>query len=732
LSANWNVVSGDFARNASGYLSPVSTSNLAVLNGVSATNVSASVTLTNLLAGQSAALVVRYQGTGDANYYDGFISRTGNTYSASIYKNVNGTATLLTSMPIPAVLFNGTGTIQFEAEGPSLRLFVVKAGTPTPVAAVADYAITTPGSVGIRGSAGAQFSNYAVNAVTLTAPVIAPPFTDPLVATSDGQLGPNWLDVSSDFASNAAGYQAPVEKSPANVAVLNGVAAINVSESVSVTNLLSGQSAALVARYQGPGDANYYLATINRTGNVFTAMIDKNIKGVYTLLVSTPVPASLFNGTGTIQFEAEGPSLRLLVVKAGTPTVIAAVADSSITTPGSVGIRGSAGAQLSNFSASAVTLTNPSIAPSFTDPLAPTLDRQLGANWIDVAGDFASNAAGNLAAVVTSPPNIAVLNGVAATNVSESVMVTNLLSGQSAGLVARYQGTGDANYYLGAISRSGNIFTAMIYKNIKGVYTLLVSAPVSASLFNGTGVIQFEAEGPSLRLFVVKAGAPTLVAAAADQSITTPGSVGIRGAAGTQFSNYTVNPVTLTVPSITPSFTDNFAATLDGQLSANWVVQAGDFVHNAAGNMAPISTSAVSLGLLNGVATADVIESVTVTNLLSGQSAALVARYQGPSDANYYDAVISRTGAAYKATIYKNIKGIPTVLISAAVPASLFNGTGTIQLSVIGSSLQMFVFKGATPTLVASTSDHSITAAGSVGIRGSAGTQFSAYNAASA
>jgi hypothetical protein len=501
---------------------------------------------------------------------------------------------------------------------------------------------------------------------------------------------------------------------------------------VTLTNLLSGQPAALVARYQGPGDANYYEGVISRTGNAYTASIYKNIKGTPTLLTSVPIPATLFNGTGTIQFEAEGPSLRLFVVKAGTPTLVAAVADYAITTPGSVGIRGAVSAQFSNYAVNAVTLTSPSIAPSFTDPLAATADGQLGPNWLDVSGDFASNAAGNLAAVEKSPMNVAVLNGVAATNISESVMATNLLSGQSVGLVARYQGAGDANYYLGAISRSGNAYTAWIYKNIKGVYTLLTTAPVAASLFNGTGVIQFEAEGPSLRLFVVKAGTPMLVAAAADQSITTPGSVGIRGGTGSQFSNFAVNPVTLTTPSISPSFTDTFAATPDGQLSTNWVVQSGDFVHNAAGNLVPVSTSATSLALLNGVAAADVTESVTVTNLLSGKTAALVARYQGPGDANYYDAVISRTGNTYTAMIYKNIKGTATLLTHAAVSASLFNGTGTIQFTVIGSSLQMFVLKGATPMLVASVTDHTITAAGSVGIRGSAGTQFSNFMAASA
>ncbi len=624
----------------------------------------------------------------------------------------------------PATVFNGTGTTLFEAEGSSLRLFVVKNARrpsprqPTPLS-------RRPAALASGGKRTAQLNNYAANVVTLTSPTIAPTFTDLFAATPDGQLNTNWLNQAGDFALNTAGNMAGVSTTSPNLAVLNGVTVANVSESVGVVNLLAGQTAALIARYQGLGNKNLYYGGITRTGNVFYAQIYKNINGVATALANVAISATVFNGTGTIQFEVEGSSLRLFVVKNGTATLIAQATDTAITAAGSVGIWSNAAAQFNTFSASTVTLANPSIIPEFTDIFAATPDGQLDTNWLNQAGDFNRGLLGTMTAVSLTTANVAVLNNVEAANVAESVTVTSLLPGQTAGLVARYQGLGDANYYLGAISRSGNAFTAQIYKNIKGVLTLLTSAPVAATVFNGTGTLEFEVEGASLRLFIVNSQGTLIPAAEAlDTSITAAGSIGFRGAGNTQFSNYNANAVTLTTPVIAPTFADNFAPTPDGQLNANWLNLAGNFGETNGSAIGQVAGKNVAV--LNGANAADVSVQanidLTAASVAVGSYAGLVARYAGPLNANMYLAFVTKlANGRLQPYIERNLNGTLTVLSTGATVADT---AGTLTFQVEGSSLKLFL----NGTLISFAQDTALKT-GSVGMYASSGAAEKGFQA---
>src|SRR5262249_25628945 len=148
-------------------------------------------------------------------------------------------------------------------------------------------------------------------------------------------------------------------------------------------------------------------------------------------------------------------------------------------------------------------------------------------------------------------------------------------NGARSGLIARYSGPGDNNYYLGMVYNNNGVYEAHIYlKN--GNFTLLADQPIPG--FSGSGHLEFMVICKQLALFVDG----TLRASAYDSTITGAGLVGVRGFAGT-FDNFdVVNQPPLTAP---PTFTDSFASPQNGvPLSRVWSPQTGVFTiqNNAA------------------------------------------------------------------------------------------------------------------------------------------------------
>src|SRR5439155_1353830 len=93
--------------------------------------------------------------------------------------------------------------------------------------------------------------------------------------------------------------------------------------------------------------------------------------------------------------------------------------------------------------------------------------------------------------------NLSTVNGINQADVSVTASVV-LTSGQTVGLVRRYGGALDSNYYLAQFSSSGSGFQATIWKNIGGVYTRLVTGLTVSS---GTGTLEFKTMGSTLQLF---------------------------------------------------------------------------------------------------------------------------------------------------------------------------------------------------------------------------------------
>jgi len=268
----------------------------------------------------------------------------------------------------------------------------------------------------------------------------------------------------------------------------------------------------------------------------------------------------------------------------------------------------------------------------FTDDFNRANSANLGPNWTTTVGSVGVT---NNASVSTGATNIAVVNGVSTANVALQADVQVPINGQSDGLVARYGGTGDVNYYRADLFNFNGTAYARIYSNVNGTITFLSQSPVSSN----TGTLRFEVSGSSQRLFFNN----TLVASANDTALTT-GGVGIYQASSNvvldNFSVTDISPVAQTLP-----LSDDFNTSLNGGLNTDrWTNQSGAF--RVTGGVAS-GFGEIALATVNGVNAANVAVQADVAVNALGQSSLLLARYGGPGDQNYYRADLVNYNGAF-------------------------------------------------------------------------------------
>ncbi len=650
-----------------------SDSNLSTINGLDASDVSATVTV-SLGASQWAAVVARYSGPLESNFYLGQLLGNGNgTFTPTIWKNVDG---VWTKLATGANVLTGAGDLEFETVGPSLKLIFNKK-----LLAFADDTDLTGGSVGMRIGHGTAVSQFQVADATPTTPAL--PFLDNFSTTSDGsQLDHNWIDQTGNIT--VVGGKATGTAS-FNLSTVNGLNVPDVATTLGIA-LSGSQWASLVTRYSGPLEDNFYLGQIVGNGNgTFTPSIWKKVNGVWTTLSTG---ANVNSANGTLEFESVGPSLKLLL-----NSNLVAYADDTDLTTGTVGMRISKDAAITSFGASAVTLLTPTLP--FTDNFSMTSDgSQLDRNWIDQTGNVtvvAGKATGK------GSFNLSTLNGVKIADVSATVDIT-LTGSQWASLVTRYSGPLEDNFYLGQLVGNGNgTFTPSIWKKVNGVWTKLnTGANVNAA--NGT--LEFESVGPSLKLIL----AGKLLAWADDTSLTT-GSVGMRLSQNAAVANFTATAITQLTPTL--PFSDNFSMTSDGsQLDRNWTDQTGNIT--VVGGKATGEDS-FNLSTVNGINQGDVSTSLGI-NLTGSQWASLVTRYAGPLEGNFYvGQLVGNGNGTFTPSIWKKVNGVWTKLNTGA---NVNNASGTLEFEAQGPSLKLIL----NSTILTWADDTDLTT-GSVGMR---------------
>lgn len=362
----------------------------------------------------------------------------------------------------------------------------------------------------------------------------------------------------------------------------------------------------------------------------------------------------------------------------------------------------------------------------FTDMFNRANAANLGSNWDGKVGSFGID--NNKAVSSAIGVSLVTLKGVSAANVS--VQADFVLGGavgngiaQTAGLVARYTGSGDGTgkMYLGRVVQANGVYTAEIISVVGGAFTTLSSMTLSTSgpnPFNGSGVLRFEVVGNSLKLFVNN----VLRVAVRSSTITTAGAVGMRGTTATtnsptKFDNFTaasVVPTTTTLP-----YQDQFNSS-NGALDRVWTEQTGFF--SVQNQIASTFDSNITLATLNTAALTNVLLQANVTLSATSQAnVGFAARVSGAPDTNQYvgRVVYNTATATYTAQIDRYVNGVFTSLGSVTLPktgANAFNGSGLLSFQVSGNTLTLTI-----NGTVLQRTDNSLTS-GLVGMRGRSAT----------
>jgi hypothetical protein len=296
------------------------------------TDVSVSAVLNSVPVGGFTGLATRVNADATSEYWGGLTS-SGTTYLAQIRRLDAGTWTTLASVPLSS--FTPGSTLQFETLGTTLQLSL----GGNVLATVADSAIQATGSAGTYSSPGSDILPAQATALTGTsAPGSVSGSTNlangaPLSTTSDPWVG------TFPWSNGVATGQ-----TASSLATMNGMSQSNVSVKVNVLRLAAGASAGVVARYNtATGDMDF-ARLLNRNG-VGYVEIGRVWNGVRTRLAVRRLGRGVVGGL--LQLKVAGARLSVSV----NGRVVGRVHDKVVLGAGTVGIIGSKGAGVANFSA---------------------------------------------------------------------------------------------------------------------------------------------------------------------------------------------------------------------------------------------------------------------------------------------------------------------------------------------------------------------------------------------
>jgi hypothetical protein len=205
-----------------------------------------------------------------------------------------------------------------------------------------------------------------------------------------------------------------------------------------------------------------------------------------------------------------------------------------------------------------------------------------------------------------------------------------------------------------------------------------------------------------------------LVFSSTNANVPGPGSVGIGDKHGGTFWGNGSNVVNFEFdPIATPSlpFSDSFNRSALSGLANDWSVDQGGF--SLAGNQA-VAAALSSGATLYGTSLTTVDESADIVT--QGTAAGLMARWNSATMTGYS---VRFSGTSLK--LFSVVNGVSTQIGTTATTATT---TGTVRLTISGSTLQVF-FNG---TLMINVTDSTITGAGSVGIFSAGNSAFDSFS----
>jgi hypothetical protein len=382
------------------------------------------------------------------------------------------------------------------------------------LAVFSNLVLTTQGTYTLSASAtgGLTGPNSASFPVAL--------FADSFNRANSSTLGAGWVQMSG--VMGVRGNQLVGGAAPA-LAVYRSAWLTNTGVQTSIALPVAGtQYAGLVARYAGPGLANFYLGQVVGNNGRFAAYLYRNLRGTWALLASGPAA----RGTGTLRLEVVGSSLKLFL----NGQLLTYAFDSSPVS-GITGVWGGAGATLGNFAGGPISLD--SAALPFTDGFGGAAGSQLSRSWTERSGNFAQQGNGQLRANAAGI-SLATVNLATAADVTVQADIQLSTTGtQAAGLVSRYSASSS---YVGEVVGVNGVFRAYLLRyTAAGGWVELKQAAVSG----GTGTLRLTIEGDRLQLFFNDLVNPVCDRTDAGAgAITGPGLAGLRAGPGALFANF--------------------------------------------------------------------------------------------------------------------------------------------------------------------------------------------------
>jgi Tol biopolymer transport system component len=678
----------------------------------------------NIPAGsnRAAGLVVRYGSSGPNSFYLAEVhapTGIGNQVRVNLYRQSQGQLTLLTRATVPAG--EAAGAFRLEAVGSSLKVFL----NGKLVAFASDGTLTGPGDVGLRaaGPAGSVgFTNIQYQPIQVQNATL--PFSDDF---STNYSAANMEQLTREYVEQGASNFKVVQAS--GTVTNNSTVAVATLRGVSLTDQVvtadinvpagTGSSVGLVARHTGPGQQNFYLAEVYARpgiGNNVDVTLYLNQGGSFTRLAGGTLAANPLTGqvTGILRFEVIGSSLKVFFGD-GTSDgdrLVAFANNAALSGSGSAGMRISGAPGSSRISQLTV-----AAAPALSDPPTDNFAEEFTAATRGQLSDkFVEQGSSNFkvdqtTGSVTNNSTVAVatLRGASLTDqVVTATISVPTGTGSSAGVMARYSGPGEQNFYLAEVYARpgiGNNAEVTIYLNQGGRYTRLAGGTLPGDALTRliTGTLRLEAHGTSLKVFFGDGTSDggRLVAFANNTALGGPGSVGMRisGPLGTAqvtaFTMSTIAPQEVTLP-----HEDGFEEATRGQLDSRYLVQDGSFQVNP-GDAADdqdgrlLNNATIAIATLQGLNASDMLAKVDIAagslSFGSNRSVGLLGRYNGSGEGTGYLAEVYAApglGSSVQVNLYKRSAGGGLTRLATTTTGS---NSGTFELALNGTTLSVFL-----------------------------------------
>jgi hypothetical protein len=515
-------------------------------------------------------------------------------------------------------------------------------------------------------------------------------------------------NTNDQFYSFGPGFDLPIvgiwdPPAPANTPVFKPAQGsfTDVTLDAQITTVPNGGYTGLIARRSANGNNGLWGGIVN-TGGVYSAQIRRLSGGTWQTLASTPV--ANFLSDSTLELQVVGTTIQLSL----GGTVLLSAADSTLLAAGGAGDFATPGSVIWPAQATAIDRTQ--VPLPFSDALDQANGQLLGTSWDEYTGSFRTQPNG---AVAQAAIDIATVHSQVQADVSASVDVTNVPAGGFAGLLSRYTAA-TGNTYRAGIASTYNArtkvtsYSAQIWRKFGGTWTLLASQPIAT----GTGTLTLLTAGGAQQLYLNGA----MVLAASDKKLTT-GAAGIYATQGAVVDNFAIAPVMFSATN-TP-FADSFGGLPPG---VNWYTYAGGFAALASGLVGMGANNALTL---SGVSMLNVSVQAQIGALPPQSSAGVLARTNTGTGDTYWAGIVSSYDPVHKVTTYKaqikrTYQGVTTVLFSSSKNIQ----PGLLRFDVNGTSLSLYL----NGNLVGTARDTRLKA-GTVGISGGLGSQFSSFQA---